>query len=92
MGAAAFIACAIVGLRPSRATSPCPPFTTVTLTGTLIEVWHEDSIVSSEQAILEGVPRHVCVVSSAGAGPDGGAVAVSDCDFPEYALSATLVP
>jgi hypothetical protein len=91
VGAAGFIAWAIVGLRASRATSPCPPFTTVTLTGTLVEVWHDDGIVSSEQAILDGMPRHVCAVSSA-AGPDGGGVTVSDCDFPEYTLRATLVP
>ena len=92
VSAAGFIVCAIVGSRASRATSPCPPFNSVSLTGTLIEVWHEDGIVSSEQAILDGVPRHVCVVSNGADGPDGGAVTVSDCDFPEYALRATLVP
>ena len=89
-GVCGFIAFAIVGAGPSRAMSPCMPSAPVTLTGTLIEVRQGDTIVPNEQAILEGLPRRACV-STIGP-PDGGAVTVSDCDFPEYAVKATLVP
>jgi hypothetical protein len=70
--------------------SPCFPFNPVTLMGTLIEVRQGDIVVPSEQAILEGVPRHVCVSGSAPT-PDAG-VTVSDCDVPEHAVKTTLVP
>lgn len=89
-GAVGFIAYAIVGGRAPRAMSPCKPFDNVMLTGTLIEIRRGDTIVPNEQAILEGIPRQVCV-STVGA-PDGGAVTVSDCDFPQFSATATLVP
>jgi hypothetical protein len=89
-GAAGFLACAIVGSRASRAMSPCLPFHPVTLTGTLIEVRQGDTVVPSEQAILEGLPRHVCVSGSVPY-PDAG-VTVTDCDFPEHSVKANLVP
>jgi hypothetical protein len=91
-GVGGFIAYAIVGAGPLRAMSPCMPSTPVTLTGTLIDVRQGDAIVPNEQAILEGLPRRACVSPTNQGTPDGGAVTVSDCDFPEYAVKATLVP
>ena len=91
-GVGGFIAYAVIDAGPSRAMSPCMPSTPVTLTGTLIEVRQGDTIVPSEQAILDGLPRRACVSAADQGRPDGSAVTVSDCDFSEYAVNATLVP
>ena len=89
-GVGGFIAYAIAGARPSRA-DPCLPFILAPLNGTLVEVRQGDTVVPNEQAILEGLPRRACV-SSNQASSQGATVTVSDCDFQEYAVNATLVP
>jgi len=91
-GVGGFVAYAIVGAGASRAMSPCRAFTPVTLTGALIEVRQGDTIVANDQAILEGLPRRACVSPTNQEIPNGTVVTVSDCDFPEYAVNASLVP
>jgi hypothetical protein len=90
-GLAAFAAVAAVCIRAPRAMSPCKPEDVATFSGSLIEVRQGDTIVPSEQAILDGLPRRLCV-SGPAAGPSGGFVMVTDCDFAEYAVSVSLAP
>ena len=82
---------AIVGARSSIAMSPCMPFNTVTLTGTLLEVRQGDTVIPNEQSILDGVPGHVCVIGSQ-PNPEGKFIVVTDCDFPEYSVNAMVAP
>ena len=81
----------LVGVDAPRALSPCRPFFPVSLTGTLLEVKQGDTIVPNEQAILEGLPRHACVAPN-GALPPGDTITVTDCDFVEFSVNATLLP
>lgn len=90
-GLVGFFAPAIVGVDAPRALSPCPPFSPVSLTGTLIEVKQGDTVVPNEQAILEGLPRHTCVTPN-GASPPGNIITVTDCDFVQFSVNATLLP
>ena len=90
-GVASFFAFVIVGADAPRALTPCRPFLPVTLTGTLIEVKQGDTVVPTEQAILEGLPRQACV-SPDGAPPPGNTVTLTDCDFAQFSVNTTLLP
>ena len=91
IGGMAFVVCALVAAGASQARSPCPPFEPVRLTGTLIEVRQDNAVVPNEPAILEGVPRSVCL-SPADAFRETSMVTLADCDFPEFFVKAALTP
>jgi hypothetical protein len=90
-GVIGFAGHAIVGAGAPKAMSPCQPYKLVRLTGTLVEVRQGDAIIPVEQGIAEGLPRHACVAANS-ANPTGAMVTVSNCDFSDAFVSATLVP
>jgi len=87
-----FFACVIVGASAPRAMTPCRPYTVVPLTGTLIDVRQGDTIVPNEQAILDGVPFQACVSPTNPGAQPSTTITVTDCQFPEFSVNATLVP
>jgi hypothetical protein len=91
IGGIVFVVCALVAAGASQARSPCPPFQAVRLTGTLIEVRQNNAVVPIEPAILDGVPRSVCL-SPTDANRESSMVTVADCDFPEFFVNAALTP
>jgi hypothetical protein len=86
-GAVGLAAYAIVGASVPRAMEPCNPTALLPLFGTLVEVRQGDTIVPSEQAVLEGIPRQLCVT------PDSSSIVnVADCDFPAFSVNVVPAP
>jgi hypothetical protein len=81
----------IVAVRGLQAMSPCRPADVAPLTGTLIEVSQDDVPVSTEAAILNGLPRRICLNAT---DPNGGndAVRIVDCDYPHFEIDVRLEP
>lgn len=91
IGGIAFVVYALVAAGASQARSPCPPSQAVRLTGTLIEVRQNNAVVPNAPALLEGVPRSVCLAPT-DAYRETSMVTVADCDFPEFFVKAALTP
>jgi hypothetical protein len=82
-GVSVLIAVGVGVSRRSNGTSPCPPFTLVEMTGTLVEVRRDDMAVSADDPVMSVVPRVVCL--SPQDGTYGAAtVVVRDCYEPQY--------
>jgi len=90
-GALVLLVTALGGDGATRALEPCPSFRVVRLTGTLLDVRQGDVVVPNEQAILDGVPRAVCVSPTNTSQPTTS-VTVADCDFPESFVNVMLGP
>ena len=85
------VAAVVAVVRASVAMTPCRPSQVAPLTGTLIEVREDDVVVSTEAAILKGLPRRICLRAT-GPTADDGAIRVVDCDFPNFEITASLAP
>jgi hypothetical protein len=86
-----FAAIAIVpGAYAPRAMEPCG-VDVVQLTGTLVEVEQDGASASTEAAILDGVPRRVCLSVQHPLAPNT-LVQIVDCDFPDFKLNVAVEP
>jgi len=90
-GGIAVVGSLLSGHRASRAREPCRSFQPVQLTGTLIEVRKGELVVPIEPAILDGVPRFICV-SPTNLNQQTPWVSAANCDFPELSVNAMLTP
>jgi hypothetical protein len=79
------VAGVLLGPSASRATSPCQTSVPVLMTGALVELRQGNEVVGADQAVLDAVPRFVCVQTQSGT-----AVTATDCWFPERRVTATL--
>ncbi|HEY4184889.1 MAG TPA: hypothetical protein VGP07_07445 [Polyangia bacterium] len=80
---------ALVAVRLSRATSPCNPYHSVALTGTLVEVRQDDVVVPAGDPIFSALPPTLCFKA-----PLAGtrSVFVADCNDSRYQAAFLVDP
>ena len=89
--AAGLLAMLVTIATRSTYADSCPPYVAIPQTGTLLEVREGTRVVAGDAAILDQVPRVVCV--SADVDTDvARAVKLNDCWFPDVAARAMVQP
>jgi hypothetical protein len=78
-------AAVVIGPSRSRANSPCRSWKAISLTASFVELREGGQVVGADQAVLDEVPRFVCVRPMTET-----AIAANDCWVTDRHVTATL--